>query len=217
MAEDIRGLYLPEDKEQGIFLQQDGFMDKEQILVKDLAQCHRPLNLKWSWDRILRSCFIKQADVLQGIYLFRDEFDKDTIARNFRFYEQRTVHESSLSPCVHSILAVEIGDMEKAEEMYHRAARLDLDDYNHEIEEGLHITSMAGSWLSVVEGFGGMAHRNGQLHLNPHLPRGWERLRFKILYRGSLLTITATQSGVDVTNSSDKRVTVVVRGEEKTV
>ncbi|MDR2585062.1 MAG: glycoside hydrolase family 65 protein, partial [Prevotellaceae bacterium] len=123
-------MHLPEDKDRQIFLQQDGYLDKEQILVKDLDPIHRPLNQKWSWDRILRSCFIKQADVLQGLYFFEDRFDLDTIRRNFDFYEARTVHESSLSPCVHAILAAKIGDMDKAYKLYLRTSRLDLDDYN---------------------------------------------------------------------------------------
>ncbi|MBS5526521.1 MAG: glycoside hydrolase family 65 protein, partial [Alistipes sp.] len=91
-------MYLGEDRELGIFLQQDGYLDKEQTLVADLDPAERPINQKWSWDRILRSCFIKQADVLQGLYFFGEEFDLDTLRRNFYFYEPRTVHESSLSP-----------------------------------------------------------------------------------------------------------------------
>ena len=145
-------MYLGEDRELGIFLQQDGYLDKEQTLVADLDPAERPINQKWSWDRILRSCFIKQADVLQGLYFFGEEFDLDTLRRNFYFYEPRTVHESSLSPCVHAVLAARLGDLEKAVEMYLRTARLDLDDYNREVAEGCHVTSMAGSWLSVVEG-----------------------------------------------------------------
>ena len=109
----IKNMYYPVDDELGIFLQQDGYMDKEQILVKDLDTEHLPLNQKWSWDRILRSCFIKQADVLQGLYFLQDEYDLDTIRRNFEFYEPRTVHESSLSPCVHSILASKLGNAGK--------------------------------------------------------------------------------------------------------
>ena len=104
-------MYFGEDRELGIFLQQDGYLDKEQTLAKDLDPADRPINQRWSWDRILRSCLIKQADVLQGLYFFGDDFDLDTVRRNFRFYEARTVHESSLSPCVHAILAARIGDL----------------------------------------------------------------------------------------------------------
>jgi maltose phosphorylase len=191
-------MYLPEEKELGIFLQQDGYMDKEQTLVRDLDPSQRPLNQKWSWDRILRSPFIKQADVLQGIYYFQDDFDVETIRRNFRFYEERTVHESSLSPCVHAILAAKIGDMKKAYEMYLRAARLDLDDYNHENEDGCHITSMAGSWLSVVEGFGGMRVCGDSLSFSPSLPPQWSSMSFRVIHRGRIVNVKIDQHGTHI-------------------
>src|SRR5690606_14760903 len=167
-------MYFPEDKERGIFLQQDGFLDKELLTVNDLSPEDRPLNQKWSWDRILRSCFIKQADVLQGLYFFEEQFDKETLKRNFDFYEPMTVHESSLSPCVHVILASRLGYREKAYELYLRTARLDLDDYNNDTEDGCHITSMAGTWMSIVKGFGGMRVRDGELHFDPFIPDQWK-------------------------------------------
>ena len=196
-------MYLGEDRELGIFLQQDGYLDKEQTLVADLDPAERPINQKWSWDRILRSCFIKQADVLQGLYFFGEEFDLDTLRRNFYFYEPRTVHESSLSPCVHAVLAARLGDLEKAVEMYLRTARLDLDDYNREVAEGCHVTSMAGSWLSVVEGFGGMCVRDGVPMFDPRLPEGWDSLTFKVNFRGRVLTVQVTPAAVEVSNEGD--------------
>ena len=196
-------MYLGEDRELGIFLQQDSYLDKEQTLVADLDPAERPINQKWSWDRILRSCFIKQADVLQGLYFFGEEFDLDTLRRNFYFYEPRTVHESSLSPCVHAVLAARLGDLEKAVEMYLRTARLDLDDYNREVAEGCHVTSMAGSWLSVVEGFGGMCVRDGVLSFDPRLPETWESLSFKVNFRGRVLTVKVTRTAVEVSNEGD--------------
>jgi maltose phosphorylase len=198
----------------GVFLQQDNYLNKEQILVKDLDPKHRPINQKWSWDRILRSCFIKQADTLQGIYLFEDKFDVDTIERNFDFYESRTLHESSLSPCVHSILAAKLDKMEKAYELYLRTSRLDLDDYNCEVGEGLHITSMAGTWMSVVQGFGGLRVFNGKIHLNPKIPKAWEGFSFKIRFRGSVLKIIAFKERVEVQNYSDKQVPLTIFGKE---
>jgi maltose phosphorylase len=197
-----QNLYFPFDKENNVFLQQEGFMDKEQILVKDLDPTQRPINQKWSWDRILRSCFIKQADVLQGIYLFQEKYDLETIRRHFDFYESRTVHESSLSPCVHSILASRIGYMEKAYELYLRTSRLDIDDYNNEVHEGLHITSMAGTWMSIVEGFGGKRIIDGVLTLFPLIPENWDEYAFKILFHKIDLLVTVNK----------KQVTLVVKG-----
>lgn len=208
----IDHMFYPVDEKLGIFLQQDGYLDKEQILVKDLPAEDRPINQKWSWDRILRSCFIKQADVLQGLYFLEHRYDTDTIRRNFDFYEPRTVHESSLSPCVHSILAAKLGDEARAYEFYLRTARLDLDDYNNDTEDGCHTTSMAGTWMSVVEGFGGMRVRDGQLQFNPFLPGKWKSFSFKVGFRGALLTIKVSQEGVQIINQSEKVLTVKVHG-----
>ncbi|PSR54318.1 family 65 glycosyl hydrolase [Adhaeribacter arboris] len=206
----LDNMYLPVDEEKGVFLQQDGYLDKENILVKDLRPADRPLNQKWSWDRILRSPFIKQADVLQGLYFLEDRFDLETIRRNFDFYEPRTVHESSLSPCVHAILAAKLGDEERAYQFYLRTSRLDLDDYNNDTEDGCHTTSMAGTWMSVVEGFGGMRVRENQLRFNPFLPAKWQSFSFKIGFRGVLLNIKVSKEGVQILNQSDKDISVVV-------
>jgi len=103
------GMYYPELEGTRVFLQQDGFMDKAQEMAADLPDTERPINQHWSWDRILRSVFIKQADTLQGLYFFEDAFDTATHRENFEFYEPRTVHESSLSPCVHVVLAAKLG------------------------------------------------------------------------------------------------------------
>ncbi|NOU18930.1 MAG: glycoside hydrolase family 65 protein [Bacteroidales bacterium] len=203
-------VYLPYDEKHQVFLQQEGYMDKEQILVKDLEPSQRPINQKWSWDRILRSCFIKQADVLQGIYLFEDQFDIETIKRNFEFYENRTVHESSLSPCVHSILASKIGKIEQAYNLYLRTARLDLDDYNKEVHEGLHITSMAGTWMSIVEGFGGMRIQNDILIFNPCIPKGWKSFSFKIWFRDNLIKVKVAHDEIIIINEQGPSLTVKV-------
>ncbi len=210
-------MFLPRDEQLQIWLQQEDYMDKEQILVKDLDEKHRPLNQKWSWDRILRSCFIKQADVLQGIYFFEDDFDIDETRRNFEFYEPRTVHESSLSPCVHVILAASLGMNEKAYEMYLRTSRLDLDDYNNDTEDGLHITSMAGTWMSVVKGFGGMRVKNDQVHFNPFLPSQWKGFSFKVRFRNNVLKVKSTKKGTEISNVSGDSISVLVAGKAITI
>jgi maltose phosphorylase len=207
-------MHYPENKELGIFLQQDNYLNKEQVLVKDLNPKERPINQKWSWDRILRSCFIKQADTLQGIYLFEDKFDSATIERNFDFYEQRTVHESSLSPCVHNILAAKLNRMDQAYELYLRTSRLDLDDYNCEVGEGLHITSMAGTWMSVVQGFGGLRVNNNKVYLHPRTPKAWEGFSFKIRFRGSVIKVVANKKSIEVKNFSNTSIPLVIFDQE---
>ena len=213
----INNMYFPVHHDLGIFLQQDGFMDKVQQTVKDLDPAERPLNQHWSWDRILRSVFIKQADVLQGIYFFEDEFTEETIRRNFDFYEPRCVHESSLSASIHSILAARLHDTESAYTLYLRTARLDLDDYNREVKDGLHITSMAGTWLAIVEGFGGMRIRNDRVFFNPVIPAAWESFSFIIRYRNNPLRVEVNGTKVNVVNLSEAAIPLAVYGEQVTL
>lgn len=194
----VAKMYYPFDEENGVFLQQDGFMDKDLTPVAELDPVNLPINQKWSWDKILRSCYIKQADVLQSLYFLSDKFTLEEKKRNFDFYEPLTVHESSLSPCVHSIIAAEIGYEQKAYEMYLRTARLDLDNYNNDTEDGLHITSMAGSWLSIVHGFAGMRVQAGQLHFKPFIPKSWDSYSFKINFRDHLIQVTVDHNGVKI-------------------
>ncbi|MNJ45097.1 Maltose phosphorylase [compost metagenome] len=213
----IGNMYFPYDEERGVFLQQDGFLDKDLMPVKDLKAEHLPLNQNWSWDRILRSCFIKQADVLQGIYFLGDEFDLETKKRNFDFYEPLTVHESSLSPCLHAIIACELGYQEKAYEMYLRTARLDLDNYNNDTEDGLHITSMAGTWMSVVQGFGGLKVKDGALQLHPFVPSHWTAFSFKVMFRGARLNVSVTEDSITVTNETETPAAIVIYDRSYTI
>jgi maltose phosphorylase len=213
----IQNMYFPRDEQKGIFLQQDGFLDKVIAPVDSIPAGQRPINQNWSWDRILRSCYIKQADVLQGMYFFETDFTKEEIERNYNFYEPLTVHESSLSPCVHNIIAAKLGKEDKSYEFYTRAARLDLDDYNNDTEDGCHITSMAGTWMSIVKGFGGMMIVNDLISFTPFLPRQWEEYAFKINFRTNLLAIKIQRTGVEIANLSANPITLLVKGKEYTI
>ncbi|MGV3695682.1 glycoside hydrolase family 65 protein [Flavobacterium sp.] len=205
-------MYFPFSEEHDVFLQQDGFLDKELVKVHDLDKSQRPINQKWSWDRILRSPYIKQADTLQGFYFFEDHFSKEQLEKHFDFYEPFTVHESSLSPCVHSIQAAVLGRMEQAYTFYLRTSRLDLDDYNKEVEEGLHITSMAGTWMSIVEGFGGMRVKNDALHFEPKIPKDWNGYSFKINFRNQILKVSVHQNETKFVLEGETPITVYVNG-----
>jgi maltose phosphorylase len=209
----IDNMYLPYDEKRQIFLQQDGFLDKELIPASEIPKNQRPINKHWSWDKILRSCYIKQADVLQGLFFFEENYDIETIKRNFDFYEPLTVHESSLSPSVYSIIAAKIGNKHKAYELYLRTARLDLDDYNDEVAEGLHITSMAGTWMSIVYGFAGMRIKDNKLSFSPFLPEKWKSFEFRIFFRDWLLSVKITDNSLIIRNLSDKEIEIFVKNE----
>ncbi|GGL45909.1 glycoside hydrolase family 65 protein [Sporolactobacillus putidus] len=194
----IDQMYLPFDETLGIFVQHDTFLDKAIRPVSEIPEGERPLNQHWSWDKILRSCYIKQADVLQGFYFLNDQFTFEEKKRNFEFYEPLTVHESSLSASVHSVLASELKLKDKALELYKRTARLDLDNYNNDTDDGLHITSMTGSWLAIVQGFAGMRTFNETLSFAPYLPDGWKAYSFKVNYRGRLIELCVENEEVSL-------------------
>jgi maltose phosphorylase len=205
-------MYFPFSEEHNVFLQQDGFLDKELITLDNLDKSERPINQKWSWDRILRSPYIKQADILQGFYLFEDHFSIEELQRHFDFYEPFTVHESSLSPCVHSIQAAKLDRMEQAYQFYLRTSRLDLDDYNKEVEEGLHITSMAGTWMSIVEGFGGLRVLDDKLSLTPRIPKQWKSYSFKVNFRNRILQVTVTKEDTKFVLEGSEQMSIRLNG-----
>jgi maltose phosphorylase len=210
----IAKMYFAVDRKTGVYLQQDGFADKELIPAFMLPEEQRPINQHWSWDRILRSCYIKQADTLQSFFWFENDFPEEEIKKHFDFYEPLTVHESSLSPCVHSILAAKIGYHEKACELYLRTARLDLDDYNNDTADGLHVTSMGGTWMAFVMGFGGLRVWNDRLVFNPFLPPNWKCYSFKVNFRGAHVKVIKDQERFTIFNHSSVPVPATVWGKE---
>jgi len=210
-------MYFPYSEEHNVFLQQDGFLDKDLVTVENLDKSQRPINQKWSWDKILRSPYIKQADTLQGFYFFEDHFSTEELERHFDFYEPFTVHESSLSPCVHSIQAAKLDRMEQAYTFYLRTSRLDLDDYNKEVHEGLHITSMAGTWMSIVEGFGGMRVVNDTLSFEPKIPKQWDGYSFKVNFRNHILKIYISQDTTKFELTGESDLEILVNGKAVTV
>ena len=212
-----KNIYLPYDSKRQVFLQQDGFLDKEFKFVDEIPINERPINQNWSWDKILRSPYIKQADVLQGFYFFEEDFTKEELKRNFEFYEPLTVHESSLSACLHSILASKLGKKEKAYQFFLNASRLDLDDYNKEVMEGLHVTSMGGAWLIISKGFGGMKINNGFFSFDPKLPSKWNSFSFRVNFNGSILTIKTNKKETTYELNGDKPISLISSGKKITV
>ena len=217
-------MYLPEADvtdvngvPRHVFAAHDTFLDKELVPVRDLDPKNLPINQHWSWDRILRSPYIKQSDTLHAMYYFPDAFTEQQKRDNYEFYEPFTVHESSLSPSVHSIIAADLKMADKSVEFYERTARLDLDNYNNDTSDGLHITSMTGAWLSIVQGFAGMRVRDDQLRFEPFLPDKWQGYSFRFLFRGRLLSVAVDQNGSHVELLSGEPLTIDLAGEKLTL
>ena len=183
-----RQMYIPMD-ENGLIEQHDDYFNLPHTDIDAIPISQFPLYDHWSYDRIYRSDMIKQPDVLIMLYLYNSSFTEDVKRVNYEFYEPRTIHESSLSPAIHSILAAELDKMEEAESFFGYATRLDLDNYNRNTREGLHITSIALAWINIVYGFAGLRSDGGQLRFSPRLPARWTKLTFSILYRGRVIRV----------------------------
>lgn len=181
-------MYLPQI-ESGLIEQHDGYFNLPHTDISTIPVREFPLYDHWSYDRIYRTDMIKQPDVLMMLYLYNSSFSEEVKRVNYDFYQPRTIHESSLSPAIHSILAAELGQMDDAINFFGYATRLDLDNYNRNTREGLHITSIAMAWANIVYGFAGLRSDGEMLRFTPRLPERWKGLSFSITYRGSILRV----------------------------
>ncbi len=186
IAENVR---IPYDADRNLYEQHAGYFDLPEVDVKNLPPEQIPIYANWVYEKIFRYNMIKQPDLLLLFLFYSTEFDLETKRTNFEYYEERSIHESSLSPGVHSILAAEVGKMDMAKDFFRYMARLDLDNYNRNTEQGLHITAMSGVRLNAVNGFGGLRTDGPRLSFAPSLPEGWNGLRFRLVYRGRVIQL----------------------------
>ena len=191
-------MHIPYDETTKLFEQHMGYFHLPVLDVGSIPVEEFPLYSHWSYERIYRNSMIKQPDVLMFMMLYGSEFSREQLEANFDFYEPRCIHESSLSPSIHSILACRLGRMEKAESLFDFATRMDLDNYNRNTHEGLHTTSIAGAWMNIVYGFGGLRSDADILTIAPCIPQGWGKYTFSVCVNESVLRVTVTQSEVTV-------------------
>jgi len=202
---------LPFDTELGIHAQDDGFLDKEPWDPTTIPPERRPLLLHYHPLDIYRRQVLKQPDVVLAVYLREAEFSRAEARRDYQYYERLTTHDSSLSPCVHGIVAARLGRVEEAVGYLRTTARIDLDDINRNVEDGLHTAAMGGAVLGVLHGLAGMrvvataaasaaagadepaAAASGEplLSFVPRLPAAWRGYRFRLAFRGRLLEVAA--------------------------
>jgi maltose phosphorylase len=212
MAEKMR---IPRDEETGILEQHAGYFDLPHVDLDHFPADQIPIYKNWAYVKIFRYNMVKQPDTLNLMYFFSQDYTLEEKLANYEFYEARTIHESSLSPSLHSILALEVGKLEDAYTFFSYGARMDLDNYNRNTEQGLHVTSAAGVWASMVFGYGGMRTDGDVLILAPTLPRQWRSYRFRVLYRGALLEVRVDADKVHLQLVTDAApVTVRVYGRD---
>ena len=188
-------MYVPYDNRLGVHPQATNFTDHERWDFAGTPEEMYPLLLHFPYGDIYRRQVIKQADLVLALHLRGDYFTPEQKARDFAYYEALTVRDSSLSACTQAIVAAEVGHLRLAQEYLSEVALTDLDDLHHNTGSGLHMANLAGVWLGLVAGFGGMRDHDGALTFAPRLPPGWTRLRFGMLWHGRklLVEITATE------------------------
>jgi alpha,alpha-trehalose phosphorylase len=190
-----RAVVVPYDEALGVHPQSEGFTDHKVWDFADTKPDDYPLMLKFPYFDLYRKQVLKQADLVLALYTCSHEFTAEQKLRDFDYYEPLTVRDSSLSACVQSVLAAEVGHLELARDYLSEAALMDLADLEHNTRDGVHIASLAGAWLALVAGFGGMRHHPGQpLAFAPKLPPGITRLAFRLLFRGRLIKVEVLDS-----------------------
>ena len=193
-------LYDPATK---LFEQHEGFFDLPHIDVDAIPVTDFPLYSHWSYDRIYRNDMIKQPDVLMFMFLYPHDFSKEQLKANYEYYEPRCIHESSLSPSIHSILACELDKDEEAMDFFGFATRLDLDDYNRNTREGLHMTSIAAAWMNIVYGFLGLRSDAPVLSISPKIPTRWKAYSVNLVLANARLRFRVTEGQVTIAHSGE--------------
>jgi alpha,alpha-trehalose phosphorylase len=185
-----RAMVVPYDQELGVHQQSEGFTRFQEWDFDATKPTEYPLLLSHPYFDLYRRQVIKQADLVLAMHWCGDAFTLEQKIRNFRYYEERTVRDSSLSACTQAVLAAETGHLELAHDYLGEAALIDLHDTHQNTRDGVHLAALAGSWIALVAGFGGMRDHGGTLSFAPRLPGRITRLDFSLLWRGLRLRVS---------------------------
>jgi alpha,alpha-trehalose phosphorylase len=166
---------------------------------------------------IYRYQILKQADTVLALFLQGNRFSLAEKKRDFDYYDPLTTGDSSLSPCVQSIVAAEVGYREKAYTYLKETARIDLDNVNGNVRDGIHTAAMAGTWSAVVYGLAGLRDYDGLLRFRPHIPAAWKRITFSLTVRGQLLEVSITHNETAYSLKEGSGLTLIHEGKEHTV
>ncbi len=210
-------IYLPQPTPEGILPMDDRFMDGMEIdLTKYKNQEFTGGILRdYNMEQIHHIQVCKQADCLVLFYLLEDEFTPEVKKASWKYYEERTIHDSSLSLSTHSVQAADMGEVDMAYDLFRRAATIDLGPYMGTSDSGIHAASFGGVWECVVYGFGGVRMLDGKLRIEPKLPKNWDSLTFTLLWKGQKLQVSVDKDGVNVVNMTGTApVTVTINGTE---
>ena len=210
-------VHIPYDEDLQVHPQSAGFT---RLPEWDFAaNSHYPLLLHAPYFDLYRKQVVKQADLVLAMLWYGERFSAEDKARNVDYYERRTVRDSSLSACIQAVLAAEVGHLELAHDYTYEAALIDLHDLHQNTGDGLHVASLAGAWIAIVSGFGGLRVSGGTLTLDPALPPGIDRLCFRLRWQGLRLTVEVRRTEVtySLRDGDDAALTLRHAGEDVTV
>ncbi len=184
-----QAMLVPYDEALGVHPQAEGFTDHEHWDFEATMADQYPLLLHFPYFDLYRKQVVKQADLVLALHLRGDAFGEEEKARDFAYYERLTVRDSSLSACTQAVVAAEVGHLELAYDYFAQAALMDLDDFERNTRDGVHIAALAGAWITAIAGFGGMRDHGGVLSFKPRLPEALTRLAFRLCFRGRSLHV----------------------------
>lgn len=210
-------MYIPYEEKNKIIEQHEGYFTLPYVDINKIPVEDFPLYHNWTYDRIYRNSMIKQPDVLMAMFLYNSRFSEEEIRSNYEYYEPRCIHESSLSPSIHSILASQLKKHKEAYDFFGFATRMDLDNYNRNTNEGLHTTSISAAWMNIIYGFGGMRSDKKILSFNPTIPKLWNRYSFRINYKNDVIVVEVNKDNVILFTLNGRKIEVEVYGEIKTL
>jgi alpha,alpha-trehalose phosphorylase len=205
---------VPYDEALRVHQQSEGFTQHARWDFESTPQDAYPLFLSYPYFDIYRKQVAKQADLVLAVHLFGDSFTAEEKARDFDYYEEVTVRDSSLSACTQAVVAAETGHLGLAFQYAIEAALMDLDDLEHNTRDGVHMASLAGAWTATVAGFGGMRDHGGELSFSPRLPEQLTSLRFRLAKRDCVVEVNVSHSDATYSLVEGDALTIAHHGDE---
>jgi alpha,alpha-trehalose phosphorylase len=209
-----KAMTIPYDEARGVHPQAEGFTRHQVWDFAHTSPEQYPLLLNFTYFDLYRKQVVKQADLVLAMHLRGEAFTADQKVRNFDYYEPLTVRDSSLSACTQAVMAAEVGHLDLAFDYLGEAALMDLRDLENNTRDGVHIASLAGAWVALVAGFGGLRHQNGTVSFGPRLPEGIARLAFSLLIRGRRLHVEVTHAQTRYILDDGEPLTIIDHGQE---
>ncbi|WP_285769360.1 glycosyl hydrolase family 65 protein [Peribacillus sp. SI8-4] len=210
----LKRLYLPKANDDKIIPQDDTFLSKPEIDLSryKLAQGSQGILMDYSRQEVNEMQILKQADVVMLLYLLPDLFPRDILSKNLDYYEEHTIHDSSLSKAIHAIVAARAGDIDKSYQFFQESCLIDLGPNPHSSDEGLHAASLGAIWMAAMFGFANVSIKNQRLNLDPRLPSEWSELTFPLIFQGTRLHIAITHEQAVITKVAGDDLYIELKG-----